>query len=135
MYRRKELIVTLTILLGVLWILAFAWFVWPSRYQHRKIGSGGLFGQQTIRLHRFTGEAQVCGGGRWQEIEVLPNGSYRFPSGTTITVGVRGDRCPRVPWIATALLAVVAVGEAGLVLLLRSTRRAMVQASPPEGTA
>lgn len=135
MYRRKELIVTLTILLGVIWILLFAWFVWPSRYQLQKIGAGGPFGEQTIRLDRLSGAAEVCGAGSWQEIEILPSGAYRFPEGTRISIGVAGDRCPRVPWVAAGLLAIVAVGEAGLVLLLRSSRGAKVQESPPGGRA
>ena len=119
--KSTKLHVLLVILLGVLGIMLVAWFVWPSRYKYTDMNLG-MIGWQEVREDRFTGEKEMCGGGEWQRIEILPSGRITFLEDITVTVGKRGG-CSRISWFITTVLAFIGVGEVILIFFLVSTRK------------
>ena len=66
--------------------LLLGWFVWPSHYKHSVINVG-IFGKQKIRTDVITGQHQIYGEGRWQKVEISPNGEVTILKGTQLTVG------------------------------------------------
>ena len=94
--KSSNLIVRLMIVLGIIGVLFFAWFVWPSHYKYSEKWLGS-FGEDV-----FTGEKQVCGVGGWQRIKISGDKATIFP-GTTLSIGVRNG-CSRTPWIVTVIL-------------------------------
>jgi hypothetical protein len=51
---------------GVLALLAFGWFVWPTRFTYR-VTMLRLNSSTTLREDRFTGRQWIAVGGEWVE--------------------------------------------------------------------
>lgn len=113
---RARFIVPLLILLGVVGILLFAYFVWPSHYEYSDIYLGFL-GTQTLRTDRFSDEAHVCGSGTWYRVKIEGE-TIHFMEEMTMTIGVKSASCPRAPLGVVIALAIIGVVELGLIVLL-----------------
>lgn len=70
--------------LGIGLCLFLALFVWPTLYTTEDVNLGS-FGTQVVRTHRFTGETEFYGNGRWQPITIA-DGKITFPSGSEVMV-------------------------------------------------
>ena len=84
--QRKIRITSIIVFGFIVGVLLFGWLVWPTFYTHTEVRLG-MFGKQKIRTDRFSGQTQVYGDGRWQKIEISPNGRVTIPQGTVIMVG------------------------------------------------
>lgn len=71
---------------GLILILGlFALFIWPTFYTKEEVNLG-LIGVQTVRTHRFTGEKEIYGGGKWQPIIINEDGKVQFTEETVIEI-------------------------------------------------
>jgi hypothetical protein len=118
--KRLQIFKILIIVFGIVCVLLFAYFVWPSQYKHSEVSLG--FVDLKVRENRFTGQSQMCGGGKWQTV-IFDGTSVSFPQDFTLTIGGR-NTCPGIPWFGFVELAGAFVIELALVLFyLFETKR------------
>jgi len=79
---KKSILISLSVI--VILFLA-AYFIWPTPYVKEDLNLG-MFGIQTVRTNRFSGEKQIRGSGKWQKIEISADGNISFPAGTTVDI-------------------------------------------------
>jgi len=83
MKKKRKIIITT---LGLVLLLALiALFIWPTMYTKEKLNMG-MFGTQTIRTNRFTGDKEVYGSKKWQPIIISSDGNVTIPAGTQLMV-------------------------------------------------
>ncbi len=123
----------LAAILGVIGVLLFVWFVWPSSYDYSNMQLG-ILGEQEIRTDRFSSETWICSSGNWQTVS-LSNGKISFPEGTTLKIGVKGN-CSHTHWSIFLIIGIIGVVFISLIFIsLRENSRNKSQKSEPSASS